>query len=455
MIKPPWNNPEFAKKNVQEKVYPVADLRYNERAKIRKFDNLLGIEPHVEKKELVNEVEIKKPLTELEQWNIERARAIERSSENSTIAFKRDEGAWADEDGYAQVKETPKFRVGYNNIEFIKPLQPAHLHNGLKLLPDSIRASSNVIASVRSSDAIHRKVSKRADLAQAVGAYFMRGISSGSIGLLDSRNSIKESDRNNGEILLLLRTLEEAENAPADFKDFASVEKSKRSETLAQALGNVFVSIGMTLPAGKREDPRRNDSVALKLGSSIMAAEHMGGRSELPFIEESLRKEVAIALGRALLHLRAAAGIEGSRSLEGPKSDHSAPNDLKVKLGRLTLQLLENSAARAGKMITKDPVRREILANALGSTVIQMEAMSTHRNKSTDRNKVELLHSTRVPGPAPQNGLHLKTAEPAVKRMNIQNSTELKRVLLPTREVAPIEFQNLVPINDRKVKNRR
>ena len=459
-IIPPWKNQDFTKdvrKNMPtQKVEPMGDYRTNERAKVRKFDSLLGVEPKVKKQEFVfADNSSVKELSDLEKWELERVRALEISKETSVTAFKRDEGAWVDEDGYAAVKEVPKYREGYNNTEFIKPKQAEHLHNGLQLVKERENGMHFPAEApiTFAKDAIHRNMAKRADLAALVGSYFMRGIQSGVEGIT-SGGLEKDGQRTKGEIELLLQSLEQiAEKSSSDYQELSTIEIAKRHETLSKALGNAFVSIGMTLPAGKRDDPLRNDVVALKLGNSIMTTEAIGVRSSsFPQVDGTLREEVAIALGRAMLHLRQAANIEASRSSTNPIVDKDMKT-LKVSLGNLTLQLIENSAGRNGKMITKDPVRREILANALGSTVIQMETASTHRNLTADRQlKPEILNVSK-------NQQRIQTNEISNIALQGPKQTTLKRnviknnrPLLPSRDAAPTALQRQGPLHDRRVK---
>lgn len=423
MVMPPWKNQDYlkdTKKLVEntEKVQPTGDYRFNERAKVRKFDALLGLEPTIERKELLKDDQLQRELTDMEKWEMDRLRSLERSKENSQIAFKRDEGAWADEDGYAAVKEVPKFREGFNNTEFIKPLVPDHIHNGTKLLPDRLNAQSSVIASPNmqsaftkhtttmhkpldvkakgraqfealvashAKDSVHRQVSKRADLAHAIGIYFMRAVQPDFLG---SKNA----------------TL--------------TKEQIKRHETISKLLGNAFVNIGTTLPLnGKRDDPLRNDSIALKMGLSIMNAENLGVRSFLiPKIEESLRNEVAIALGRTMLHLRQAANIEASRSLSGPIIDKDKKS-LNATVGRLAIQLIENAALRSNEKLIKD------------------------------RNKIELLNFKRT-GVA-ENTLLAKKQEPTFTHPLKEQHNIVKRAILPVRENAHFHMPRELPLIDR------
>jgi hypothetical protein len=469
-----------------EIVYPMGDFRYTDRSRARKLDALMGIAaPPVPRREFELEEQrlSERPATEVETWESSRARARAVASEASEVAYKRDGEAWEDEDGYAQVREPPAHRDGYNFTLRVKPAPEAHLHNGLNSLPmATARPESSVVHAMRAEDAVHRCVSTRSDIAAIVGALFVRGIYSGIVGTSDREDAMTvDGARVRGEIELLLRMLEELETPPdGHVTERVSAEVARRTEhdtlgralgnafvsgvggmalpagsreaarrtemnTLARALGNAFVSIGMTLPAGTREDPLRSDSVALEIGNRVMAADTgaaHGVRIAVPDVPESLRKEVAIAVGRALLHLRAAAGMYGAR-LGAPTVDAAFRDRTVVtNVGRLTLQLLEASALRAGKTLTRDPHRREVLANALGSTVMSMDALlgpSTVRAFVAERERADASALIRAPAPLPA----LAAPAPAkmeVPRPNKVRDVVLKRPLLPGRDVVPVEL---------------
>jgi phage portal protein BeeE len=142
-----------------------------------------------------------------------------------------------------------------------------------------------------------------------------------------------------------------------------------------------------------------------------------------------MRREVALAVGRAMLHLRAAAGIEASRST-APISDSGHKDRTKLAIGRLTLQLLEAGASRSGKVLTKDPMRRETLAKALGG-IFQMDA-NEDRETMQERIKAEhaQLNRKAMPGGTVISGSKL----PEVVRMNRPNENINKRPNLPFGE---------------------
>ena len=399
-----------------------------------------------------------RPKTVQEKWEIERKRATKLSSEASLISFKRDGSAWTDEDGYSTSKEPPAFRDGFNNILRVKPPQEEHLNNGLKSLPfrsstasvssvgvtglkqwtlnndikrvenkilNSSRVQSQIVSQIRASDLIHR-LSTKPEIAAAIGSYFIKNISSGLTGItarnfdeirtiFRKEHSFRESSegvgqrgedgkseespeieksRLNGEIQLLLNFFN-GTAAPLGYKGSKESEESKRKLVeLSRTLGNAFVNLGLTLPAGSVEESLRNDSVALDMGSKMML-DVDGGKQGPQTFDDGLRKEVAIALGRALLHLKS---IATSNEKQTPEID-SALRDRTINkaVGRLTLQLLEASAGSFGKFIKNDPKRREIFAKAIGTILHQIDAKSLSKSYIDRDEKLEKPESKRRP----------------------------------------------------------
>ena len=406
-------------------VYPMGDFRM-ERSN-RKFDSLLGVQPEQERRE-VEAFADERQETETEKWERLRLLAQEKSEKDAEIALKRDEAAWVDEDGYSQIKEAPAFRDGFNTTLRVKPPQEAHLHNGLKLTRE--RADNlNLPQGSAPRDMSVRAINRRAEVAEAVGLLFMRGITTGLEGS-KPRNMVKDGSRVEGEVELLLRALKAVEVPEGYVGETAEVQESKRQEVLSKYLGSAFVDIGMTSPAGTRDDPLRNDVVAIDLGNRMMLSAE-AGRTVPLFSEPTLRREVALACGRAMLHLRAAAGIEASRST-APISDSGHQDRTKIAVGRLTLQLLEAGASRAGKVLTKDPARREVLAKTLGG-IVQMDA-NEDRETTQERKKAELAQLQRS---AALGGTYISSSKlPEVARMNRPNEAINRRPNLPNVEIA-------------------
>jgi hypothetical protein len=454
-------------------VEPLGDFRVNERSKSRRLDSLMGTTPKVERGEFINPVlaPSQRPKTEVELWETRRERAKIISKEDASVALKRDGSAWTDKDGYSKAPEAPAFRDGYNNTLRVLPPQEEHLHNGLQsmklrsnpasekgpsLAPSHIksthkperkeaftkqkRVASEVVKNPgRSSDFIHR-ASLRPEIHDLLANYFVKGVSLG-VTATKSRDvqtlvSLFRHEHSTSQLEGGAAIGEANEHAREEVPE---AEDARRKESeLTRGLGNAFVSLGMTLPAGSREDPLRNDSVALEMGNRVMMAVE-GSKSTPVIVEAGLRKEVAIALGRALLHIQNAAGISASRgnvTVDKTQKDRT----LKVSVGHLTLQLLEATASRSGKILTRDPVRREILASALGKAVMQMDALSIESasNKhETDRNSKEAVAINKPLIPETLSSLALQSKNISKGRENKIRDILVRRPILPGADAPP------------------
>jgi hypothetical protein len=207
-------------------------------------------------------------------------------------------------------------------------------------------------------------------------------------------------------------------------KETAHVEKSRlKNAEVFRKIGNAFLSLGLTLPAGKRDDPLRNDSVAFKLGNTLMQSDHAGTRGEAPLIEDNMRQEVCTALGRAILHIRNAAGIQANSVLRPQSDTYERDRAFKSSVGKLTLQLLEG-AGTLRNSVPQDPKRKEVFLEALGAVMIKLEGVAT-RTQQTERDREDKSLLNRLPaavGPQAKQKLpelkpHVRPDRPEVKRV--------------------------------------
>jgi len=368
-------------------VEPIQDLRVSNSSKNRKFESLHGRDFLIER----NEVEANQDVEKVEdQWEQKRLETIERANRDATMAYRRDEGAWTDGDGYQTVREAPAFREGYNTTLRVLPPQEAHLHNGLQLLRDNDRASSILVSSARARDIVTRLISQRGDIARIVGTYFMRGLQTGFFG--DKPRELELIGGLKEEIELLIRNFQVDEVPEGYTKELTETELQKRKEILANAIGNAFLEIGMTLPAGQREDPKRNDVVAINIGSRMMS-NIQGQRSEMPEIHESIRKEVTIALGRIMLHLRAASDVYASRLKIPVRDALQKDRTLKRVLGQLTLQFIESSASKVGSILKRSSKKRETLIESLGNMVSEVVGQNMAPENTPQQQRVEHVNN--------------------------------------------------------------
>lgn len=482
---PPWLTSALTKnldedkhdlKTSTTKVYPMGDFRFNQQAKERRLENLMGTVPKQERNEIKNNDlnENDRPLSEIDEALKIKERARTIASEASFVALKRDSNAISDEDGYKPMEGPPAFRDGFNNILRVKPQQEDHLHNGLKSLKlqtnASIETSTSGLqqgtvaiptnhkerkqltfnnrsqttllhAKSKSNDQVYR-LSQKPDITKIIGSYFVKGISSESVGS-KSRDSetVKSLFRHEKITDSLIGGGLGIAGVENKSDDLPETEEAKRHLILvSKALGSAFINLGMTLPAGKRDDPLRNDSIALELGNRLMMDNAAGHRTlDIPHMEESTRKEVAIALGRTILHLKAAAGIEASRGQKSIIDSQYKDRTIQIAVGQLTLQLLEASTSQIGKISIKDQTRREILANAIGKAIIHMEA-GTIRKQETDRNKVELNVNMTNSATGPT------MASKGVAFQPQKNNIIVHRAILPGKDSAPPDIERYKPI---------
>jgi hypothetical protein len=249
----------------------------------------------------------------------------------------------------------------------------------------------------------------------------MRGISNGVV--VQAKQEV-EAGTLREEIALLLRTFEHDVAPDGHVKETAHVEKSRlKNAEVFRKIGNAFLSLGLTLPAGKRDDPLRNDSVAFKLGNTLMQSDHAGTRGEAPLIEDNMRQEVCTALGRAILHIRNAAGIQANSVLRPQSDTYERDRAFKSSVGKLTLQLLEG-AGTLRNSVPQDPKRKEVFLEALGAVMIKLEGVAT-RTQQTERDREDKSLLNRLPaavGPQAKQKLpelkpHVRPDRPEVKRV--------------------------------------
>ena len=381
-----WN--EEASESSKPKATPLGDFRVRSAARERHFQSLLGDSLPQPRRELVNDEILPShvPQTQLQAQRKERKTAAEKARLAAAQALKRDAAAEKDEDGYVGVKETPTFRDGLNPTLRVLP-PAASTVRGLKLdettpVPTLIAAGVEAY-SARSADVTHRRpekpahvqaskvlqtverqsrsaievrqTSSRSKIAKFVGAYFVRGISD-PIG-----NSLREEQ------------LDSTRRRP--------------DELISTAVGNAFVNLGMTQAAGRRDDPMKNDSIALQIGSRIMESTHFQNADAPEFESTEFRREVALALGRAVIHLQTAGAVAGRGA--APNTTTKSLTDSRVNqrshAGQLALSFVDAAAARIGKEFQEDPRRREMLSRVISGAIESVGAGTRNNEKPVIR----------------------------------------------------------------------
>jgi hypothetical protein len=325
-----------------------------------------------------------------------REKLVNKAKTVAKVAMKMDGSAELDEDGYkTAITEDQKFRVQEQTRKRVKIPFPisyqSRQNEGLlarklaltsqnekqAVAPDFIttskhsesdrkRANAPVNPEVtdyakkaRSSDVIHETILKRDDLTVEIGKLFLRIIGT-DVDLVSSFSSLTEESKRNGQVLILKEIQKLLVPSHEEQHEEKIVEGGTREEVelLASHLGKVFVDIGLTLPSGLSvEDARRNDAIALSIGSrAIQNSVGVGGLLKSGFTRTDSQKSelLATAMGRILLHLRGASQVMTAR-MESPEIQQSRDSSI-LALGRLTLQMIEQSATNK---IERFEIRRQ------------------------------------------------------------------------------------------------
>jgi hypothetical protein len=412
-----------------KRVKAEGDYRVDSSALSKKYREVLmgrGPEDGVERREVeVDESENSDQASNLnesqiQQSNETREKLMQKAKVVAKSAMKMDGDADLDPEGYRNVRtEAQAFRVDQQSMERVKiPLTVSHnarqnhgvlkrssaltlaaprsLTNPAILVPtkeeESKRANApslpevaNFAKNARGKDAIHETISKRDDLTLEIGKLFLRivGTDFDLVAAVQSNPSLDES-RKNGQVLILKEIQKMREPSPEETNDLKSkfVEASTREEVkiLATHLGKVFVDIGMTLPSGHSiEDARRNDAIALSIGSkAINNIGSVGGLLSTSFTSIDSQKAqktelIATAIGRILMHLRGASQAMSAR-MESPSVEQTPLSEDRtiLALGRLTLQMIEQSAGAGVNKVAFEPRKQgESFIRKLGLAVFK------------------------------------------------------------------------------------
>jgi len=359
--------------------------------------------------------------SQIQQSNETREKLMLKAKVIAKTAMKMDGDADLDPEGYRNVRtEAQAFRVDQLTRERVKiPLTVSHNarqnHGVLKrssaltltsprsltspavLVPtkeeESKRANApalpevaNFAKNARGKDAIHETISKRDDLTLEIGKLFLRIVGTDFDLVAAGTNPVQDESRKNGQVLILKEIQKMQIPSPEETNDLKSkhVEASTREEVkiLASHLGKVFVDIGLTLPSGHSvEDARRNDAIALNIGSrAINNIGAVGGLLSKSFTALDSQKAqktelIATAIGRVLMHLRGASQIMSAR-MDSPSVEQTPISEERtiLALGRLTLQMIEQSAGAGsvGGKVTFEPRKQgESFVRKLGLAVFK------------------------------------------------------------------------------------
>lgn len=390
------------------RVKAEGDFSVNSSALSKKYREVLmgrGPSDGVERREVLNDSENLDQKVNLNEnqkalHNEIREKLLDKAKIVAKSALKRDGDADLDPEGYRNVSsDAQAFRAAQaraamkNEVKRVRfPLPSSRQNQGLvnhkraaalqgpekpALQPaviiaskreESKRANAPAAApqlaayskQARGKDIVHETILKRDDLTLEIGKLFLRIVGT-DLGMSISSEAKVEESKKAGQVLVLREMQKLTEPSPDERSGLAHalVEESSREEVtlLASHLGKVFVDIGLTLPSGHSvEDARKNDLIARSIGSK--AIDHCAGAggggavggilsSHFSVKSDSQRAQkselIATAIGRILMHLRGASQMMTAR-MEAPTIEQTAEDTTILNLGRLTLQMIEQSA---------------------------------------------------------------------------------------------------------------
>ena len=324
----------------------LKDFEYEDNGKQRKLENLFGYNVSRPRQEWIEKEQSyeEKPENENEKWEKKRNDLKEYSERDRAVAYKRDELAEVDDEGYRYEPELPAFRDGYNNTLRIKPPVNPDLHNGseiniqgkaletyfnrqnVKSTPSEkslkplelqtnnprvdhetqvkvntpllgmrknkhdlkikalFKSHSNIEVFVPNKNGIKKTLLKRDFYSKTLASFVLKALF---------------TENNFG----LYLTKDEKESLKSKFKN---------GEIELEELGKAFVELGFVLTPELREESKRHefDTKSLKLGQKILFNVIEGKSTDTPILEESVRDDMALALGRTMQNLKSLIQID-------------------------------------------------------------------------------------------------------------------------------------------------
>jgi len=368
-----------------EKIKPIGNYMIKESTKKRKLSALFGFYESIPEKAEILEAEQEekdKPETEIETWEKSRNTLQDFSERDRRVAMKRDELAEYDEDGYRYTPEQPTFREGFNNTLRLKPPQNPDLQNGkvmnikgkaetfqetqmkLKprgrlLPPKKVEVLSSTIAKPQqqtqmyvppSKRSLRKTLLKRESIQHTLGKYFMKA-------LCDTDTGIQPEQRK-----VILHSF------------------LKQGDLLMEEVGKAFLELGFVLPPEIREESKRNeyDQRAMDIGQKIFLQLYEKG--ETPIVEESLKQDLTLALGRTFQNLKSLASVStGGNRVQTPEVEKTKKKN-QNELGNITLQILENASSRIQQKGRVSEFRKEQLNKDQRRAESILEVESPNRN---------------------------------------------------------------------------
>jgi hypothetical protein len=320
---------------------------YDDLGKQRKLESLFGYNVPRPREEWI-EIEQENqdtPETETEKWEKKRNDLKEYSERDRAVAYKRDELAEVDEEGYRYEPESPAFRDGYNNTLRIKPPVNPDLHNGseINIQGKALETyfSKQKVTSIPSEKPL-QSVEILKHSPQQQPTVELKVLTPLIKTVRKNKNDIKIKElfksQSNIEVFIpntngvkktllkrdfysktlasfVLKALYTENNFGLDLTPDEKQElksKFKNGEIELEELGKVFVELGFVLAPELRDESKKHefDLKSLKIGQKILYTELQGKSTEQPILEETVKQDLALALGRVMNNLKSLILVE-------------------------------------------------------------------------------------------------------------------------------------------------
>ena len=374
------------------------NLKYNfnvkESSKKRKLSNLFGYIEKVKKDEIENEEQTldDKPDTEIETWEHTRETSRNFAERDRRVAFKRDELAEYDDEGYRYSPEQPTFRDGFNNTLRIKTPDNPDLNNGVEMNISgreikpieksalvTMKPREKAVQKVEVLDPLYKpemtqeeKMLNPLSKTLRMNKHDLEKVSHLKV-WGESGNYIPANKRNLRKSLLkrdtihsklgyfVLKALYEGNAGINPEQRKSLLHSMKQGQVFLEKVGKIFVELGFVLPPEIHEKSKRHefDSKAMELGLKLMTTDMNGKSSEAPLVEESTREDLALALGRTMENLRALECKDGASALRILTPDvEKTRRKNQVRKG-VTFFILEKLGVRSEQLGSKSYFRNE------------------------------------------------------------------------------------------------
>lgn len=394
------------------------NFEFNNSGRQRKLESLLGYTKKIPRREWTEKEQVygDVPLGEMELWEKKRQDLQEYSERDRKVAYKRDELAEVDDEGYRYQPESPAFRDGYNNTLRIKPPSNPDLHNGKE-----VNIQGKALETYFNKQDVKSKPSEKSLQSLQIQKDNTRVNHDLQLKLQDpnvktlrkNKHDLKIKQlfkpQGNVEIFtpnkkgvrktLLKRDFHEKTLASFVLKalftennfglDLTHEDKQrlksvfKNGEVELEDLGKAFVELGFVLTPELREESKRNefDSKAFKLGEKIMSSLDVNS-SDRPVIQESLKEDMALAIGRTMNNLKSIVFETKGKLNTFEHEKTKKNNEVVLKSSSLTFQLINQLTMKQKGSTSYFRTEKNIEKEQQNKTLIALQGVTKNPNKS-------------------------------------------------------------------------